>query len=369
MPRRHHPSRPVGALLLTALAMVATAAVVAADRLGPGDEPPQPGLSQAQVVPPTTPPLTPEEARGHLQSRREARRTNGQTSVAEQLRAHPSPDLGNMYVVASLDTPMPWSIYSEQRQSQGSYYLGDEVVSITTYVELPGGYPITSTGAPDDDFAGSISAFLDEPTTKERLQEAASPRYAIEDRLVLLGFAMRYQDFERLEPDISSRLDLAAAEVVDSPDAPPIGPSDPLTAKAVAAYELAYLAREGYRAMTRAIRPFHQKFSRMIRFGVAGLVASLMLLVGAPPKADAVPNSWRYRPSLWTPTDFVSLLDRDAAWGDVAYWWKWLSPNNTSSSLYDPGGRGTLELGWKNTGTMAVTVAMVRSTAEDFRLA
>ncbi len=89
--------------------------------------------------------------------------------------------------------------------------------------------------------------------------------------------------------------------------------------------------------------------SRNTVLTVIALVTSLLLLA-PPPTATAVPADWRYRPSRWTPTDFVSLLDRDAAWGDVAYWWKWLSPNNTSSSLFDPGGRGTMELGWKNTG-------------------
>ncbi len=241
MPRRRNPSKLLAGLLITAVAVIAAATVVVADRLGPGSRSAQPAPSQAQLVPATTPPLTPEEARSHLQSRRDARRADGEVSVREQLRAYPGVDSSKLYVVASLSTPMPLTVYREQRETQGPYALDAGAASITTYIELPGGYPITSTGSPDDDFLASISAFLSEPATQARLQEAASPDFALEDRMVILGFTMKYPDFERLEPALRSRLALAAAEVVDSPDAPPIGPSDPLTAEAVDSYALAYL--------------------------------------------------------------------------------------------------------------------------------
>lgn len=242
MPRRRDPSRLVCALLLAAVAVVAAGTVVAADLVGPGDESPEPAPNRAQLVPPTTSPLTPEEARAHLQSRREARRADGKASVGDQLRAYPDVvDPNTMYVVASFSTPMPLTVYRRQGETQGPYALGADVVSITTYLELAGGYPITSTGSPDDDFVASISAFLSEPTTQARLQEARAPNFDVEDRMVILGFAMKYPDFERLEPELRSRFDLAAAEVVDSPDVPPIGPSEPVTGEAVDSYEHAYL--------------------------------------------------------------------------------------------------------------------------------
>lgn len=83
---------------------------------------------------------------------------------------------------------------------------------------------------------------------------------------------------------------------------------------------------------------------QLVRRGVLCVVTFSFLVVAAP-NAEAVPNEDRYRPSKWSPTDFVTLMQSNAAWGDAAYWWKWLAPNNTSSSLYNPGIQGTLELG------------------------
>ena len=81
---------------------------------------------------------------------------------------------------------------------------------------------------------------------------------------------------------------------------------------------------------------------------VVALAAILLLL--QPAAGRALPNEYNEIPSLWSPTDFVTLLEGDGGWGNVAYWWKWLAPNNTSSPIYDLGYKGTLEFGWKSTG-------------------
>jgi hypothetical protein len=90
---------------------------------------------------------------------------------------------------------------------------------------------------------------------------------------------------------------------------------------------------------------------RRVRRRVHYVVAlAAMLLVLQPAAGGALPNQYRQVPSLWAPTDTVTLLDNGAAWGDVNYWWKWRGPSSTLSEIYNSGYRGVLELGWKSTG-------------------
>lgn len=90
-----------------------------------------------------------------------------------------------------------------------------------------------------------------------------------------------------------------------------------------------------------------RRVRRRVQHAIA--LAALLLLL-QPSAAGALPNVQRQIPSTWTPTDFVTLLDANADWGDVSYWWKWRGPANTTSEIYNLGYRGVLELGWKSTG-------------------
>jgi hypothetical protein len=137
---------------------------------------------------------------------------------------------------------MPWTTYKANKATNGRYDLPATVQRITFYLELDNGYPFTLTGEPSHDLMGSLATYLGDSKVRRNYSFSIPAAGSLAGRAVLLGFSMRYGDFAAQEARLRDKFGLAAAEVVASPDAPPIAKSERLTSQAVDGYRADYAA-------------------------------------------------------------------------------------------------------------------------------
>ncbi len=121
-----------------------------------------------------------------------------------------------------------------------------DATRVTVYLECDNGYPFQYSAAPTDDLRTPLLRFMDDMAASLRrtgadgaapsnadLQQAeliAAAAATIDQRLVIIGFNMRVNDYEASVEDISKRLQVLTAEVKpDQMNAPFLGLDGPLT--------------------------------------------------------------------------------------------------------------------------------------------
>lgn len=224
-------------LLCASVASLGATAVLAAGPEAPGPGSPQEAGPAQTAKPAPAAADEPGSATAAQQRLRQDRSNRAKRPVDEQVaevaagtRQSSNEVEGRAKIVVTLRKPMPWPRFARQQESDRSGRLPSNA-NVTAYMETDDGYPLILAGSPGAALDSELSAYARQLSQQlgsgkfqgrsaagrssdaSRARQLDSASASANQRVVVLGFTLSYEDYERARESLPKNYAVTGAEV------------------------------------------------------------------------------------------------------------------------------------------------------------